>query len=772
MRALAVVMLAWGVACLLADDHKQFYSTILGGRVDLIHDVQTLSRAVQATERFLAEHGVATGQTHFCCASYLSASALAQSERIAASEGIPRNSSITPLLVDAEEDRMCFLAATAPGRSLDSEVGGGLDCRPCLPTLKIHDHLYAALEGDEDELGGAWDLSVHFQPALLPSDPLTSFSSWLVGRSHSDLFEDFFWVANELPQRSLRANQTATRDALRTLKWSALASTGPSSCYEELLAGAVLGEQSMRLSLPTLRSAADRAFLAGLTARLANQPAVTFLSLDGRPQGHNYRARSIAQTATSSSSLSAQPFTAAGLRGDGQVVAITDTGLDMMSCYFRDPNGHPTPAPLSSSSASSNYRKVVKYSYYGPQRGDGVHGTHTSGTAVGSIANEDISSGNARFDGVAPNAKLVFTDIGSSFFVPPLDLLYDNGRAAGARVFGNSYGTSFTGSAFYANQAMDNYLFNHQDTAVFYSAGNLGAARSVSRESSGKNVVAVGGSESSLGSDNIAEVAFFSSQGPAYDGRIKPDLVAPGLYLLSAKASGGLSSQSCDTLQMAGTSVACPAAAGSALLVRQYFMDSRFWAKVCRSGYRLCHPFSPSGVLVKAILIHGGASMAAYDPGRGSKVKLQAGPDAYQGFGRLSLYKALPVPGRNNQAMDLFVDDQATIQENDQKTYRLAVSSSTTQLRATLVWYDPPGVQGTTSKALIHDLDLSVSSPSGRTYYPNGLSGKDKLNTVERVVVTNPSSGSWTLTVRAGSLPLNGRQSFALVITSSGSVSD
>eukprot|EP00981_Chlorochromonas_danica_P011043 scaffold3650_cov225-Ochromonas_danica.AAC.1 len=122
--------------------------------------------------------------------------------------------------------------------------------------------------------------------------------------------------------------------------------------------------------------------------------------------------------------------------------------------------------------------------------------------------------------------------------------------------------------------------------------------------------------------------------------------------------------------------------------------------------------------------------------------------------------------------MDLFVDDQATIQENDQKTYRLTVSSSTTQLRATLVWYDPPGVQGTTSKALIHDLDLSVSSPSGRTYYPNGLSGKDKLNTVERVVVTNPSSGSWTLTVRAGSLPLNGRQSFALVITSSGSVSD
>lgn len=78
-RALAVVMLAWSVSCLLADNHKHFYSTLLGDRVDLIHDAHTLSRAVQTTERFLVEHGIASGQTHFCCASYLSASALGES---------------------------------------------------------------------------------------------------------------------------------------------------------------------------------------------------------------------------------------------------------------------------------------------------------------------------------------------------------------------------------------------------------------------------------------------------------------------------------------------------------------------------------------------------------------------------------------------------------------------------------------------------------------------------------------------------------------------
>lgn len=36
--------------------------------------------------------------------------------------------------------------------------------------------------------------------------------------------------------------------------------------------------------------------------------------------------------------------------------------------------------------------------------------------------------------------------------------------------------------------------------------------------------------------------------------------------------------------------------------------------------------------------------------------------------------------------------------------------------RATLVWYDPPAVGGSTNKALMHDLDLIVTSPSGNRY--------------------------------------------------------
>jgi hypothetical protein len=44
-------------------------------------------------------------------------------------------------------------------------------------------------------------------------------------------------------------------------------------------------------------------------------------------------------------------------------------------------------------------------------------------------------------------------------------------------------------------------------------------------------------------------------------------------------------------------------------------------------------------------------------------------------------------------------------------------------------------VGGSTGKALIHDLDLLVTSPAGRTYYANGGNTIDTVNNVELIVV-------------------------------------
>ncbi|RYY89330.1 hypothetical protein EON63_00865 [archaeon] len=173
----------------------------------------------------------------------------------------------------------------------------------------------------------------------------------------------------------------------------------------------------------------------------------------------------------------------------------------------------------------------------------------------------------------------------------------------------------------YYGQDMDKWLYQNMDSTVFFAAGNVGSVRSITRESSSKNVISVGSSHTTLGSDNITYVAFYSSRGPVYDNRFKPDIVSPGHQLNAARASG-TSSQTCDTVTYTGTSMATPAAAGVALMVRQYFLDSRFWPATCNSNYRNCRAFTPSGVLVRAVMVHGGARMTLFDGGGSNSVRL------------------------------------------------------------------------------------------------------------------------------------------------------
>eukprot|EP00798_Chlamydomonas_sp_ICE-L_P030068 gene30068-35037_t len=81
-------------------------------------------------------------------------------------------------------------------------------------------------------------------------------------------------------------------------------------------------------------------------------------------------------------------------------------------------------------------------------------------------------------------------------------------------------------------------------------------------------------SPSPANKESYEDVASFSSFGPTPDGRVKPDIVAPGV-LVSAGSIGLTTGnpQGCGTLTMQGTSMATPVVAGSAALVRQYFAD-------------------------------------------------------------------------------------------------------------------------------------------------------------------------------------------------------
>jgi subtilisin family serine protease len=420
----------------------------------------------------------------------------------------------------------------------------------------------------------------------------------------------------------------------------------------------------------------------------------------------NFRARSIQQSAQVGSSSDYDPYSAAGLLGDGQIVTIADTGVDYFSCYFYDSQGQIEPSDVSNPKYDLSYRKIIQYNYNSCGNMidvPGGHGTHVCGIIAGGIADWDLFS-DGKYGGVAPNAKISVSSFGTpdtGLCVPPVFQVYGPGYNAGSRIHSNSWGAYFTGDQYYSDQDTDRVLFLNpvrmhlislsrnnnffQELAVFFSAGNAGdngeGAMTVTMESTSKNVIAVGSSETTLSSTNIDYVAFYSSKGPTYDNRIKPDLVSPGDGLLSANSQGN-GDPTCSEIEMTGTSMASPSAAGAGALVRQYFADTdgQFWTAVCNPGHPSCKSFNPSGYLVKGILLHSGVSMALFNGGGNKDVELGPAPDTIQGFGRIGLMNVLPLKGVIT-GFELFVADAVEIRENMQIVGHVNVANSNFPLR-------------------------------------------------------------------------------------------
>ena len=121
--------------------------------------------------------------------------------------------------------------------------------------------------------------------------------------------------------------------------------------------------------------------------------------------------------------------------------------------------------------------------------------------------------------------------------------------------------------------------------------------------------------------------------------------------------------------------------------VRQYFMDSAFWAATCDSTYSFCGTFTPRGATVKAILVHSGEDMSRYyGSSRTTEptVSLPAPPDAYQGFGRVFLQNVLPYAGIE-EVLDLFVEE-LLVSSLQRVSYTVTVSDTTRPLKATIAW--------------------------------------------------------------------------------------
>jgi subtilisin family serine protease len=415
-----------------------------------------------------------------------------------------------------------------------------------------------------------------------------------------------------------------------------------------------------------IEAGADRAALSRFLARdpvFAAFPAV-------RPRLANDRS---VGTIQSGHALGPTPIFDHGLYGEGETIGILDTGLDVDACYFADPG---VPFPVNTLIPRSGYgvavdaahRKIAAYDFLHPcgafpppcdVPGDPAawdnqgHGTHVAGNAAGDdLAHPLIHDPG---DGMAPGARLVIQDGGYSGPNDPcgdlpglgcapsgLEAILEEAYAQGARIHSDSWSDDFAGpppqNSGYSMSArdVDDFVFRHPDFLPFFVAGNAGASgpRSIPSPGNGKNSVCVGSTRSSTtGSDD--DLSDFSGVGPAADGRIKPDLVAPG-FNVSASSDFSISTDNCGTAAGAGTSFAAPTAAGAAALVREYFV---------RGDYPSGAPdpvssFTPSAALVKAALIASADSL----PGRRLGVPVAAAPSSQQGFGRIDLARVLAFP--------------------------------------------------------------------------------------------------------------------------------
>ncbi|MFF3395166.1 S8 family serine peptidase [Streptomyces sp. NPDC002669] len=240
----------------------------------------------------------------------------------------------------------------------------------------------------------------------------------------------------------------------------------------------------------------------------------------------------------------------AGYDGKGATVAVLDTGVDAT---------HPDLA--------GRLGEVRNFTE-DPTANDGNgHGTHVASTIAGSGAASDGSR-----KGVAPGARLmigkVLDDTGSGPYSAILGGMEWAARS-GADIVSMSLGGQPTDGTDILSIALD-YLSEDTGTLFVVAAGNSGADYTVGAPGAAANALTVGAV------DRDDKLAPFSSRGPRVgDNGAKPDLTAPGVGIVAARAAGTSMGNPVDASYTAasGTSMATPHVAGAAAILAAQHPD-------------------------------------------------------------------------------------------------------------------------------------------------------------------------------------------------------
>ncbi len=455
-----------------------------------------------------------------------------------------------------------------------------------------------------------------------------------------------------------------------------------------------------------------------------------------------------------------------GFDGGGVTVAVADSGLHNGDAATMHPD---------------LFGRVTAFFHYGAltdAADEHSHGTHVAGIVAGNGAVGEVDElGKLYGLGDAPGARIVaqriFDGLGNYEAPPSFGSLTGDAVRSGADIGSNSWGDDTQGRYDLSAAEFDALVRDadpvtpgDQPYILEFSAGNAGAGfQTIGSPAVAKNVIATGASENirpefPLYGDGPDTIADFSSRGPCEDGRIKPDVVAPGTWIASLQsASAGDENAwlpiSASYMYQGGTSQAGPQVSGAAAVLVQYLREVFGMAR-------------PSPALVKAALINSAVDMD-------DDVQTGPAPNMEEGWGRVDLTEVV-LGSRSFE----FLDQTVLLSSSQVFEKRVVIADAFEPLKITLTYTDVPGFPGAIP-ALVNDLDLEVVGPDGTTYrgnqfregesIPNAASA-DAINNVEAVHVSEPVTGEYIVRVRARRVIEDARsdtgavdQDFALVVS-------
>ncbi|HTJ52066.1 MAG TPA: S8 family serine peptidase [Cyclobacteriaceae bacterium] len=393
--------------------------------------------------------------------------------------------------------------------------------------------------------------------------------------------------------------------------------------------------------------------------------------------------------------------------GDISFIDFSINNITLLKSKFPTLRGNGVTICLKENSPDFNDLDITKHLKLSPLKSSTVTNHATSLATI--LVGDGVTSPQS--EGISSEAKLVCVDFQN--LMPESNDFY---REQNISIINHSYGTvieNFYGSNAHA---YDDNIESMPQLLHVFSAGNLGYASGTGTYSGiAENANLTGNFKQSKNSLAIGSVDSegtprpWSSSGPAYDGRLKPEVCA---------------------FSDEGTSGSAAIVSGVAALLQEYYLRQN-------NNY-------PDAALLKAVLIN-----STTDVGK-------KGIDWQTGYGNINAYKALKTLEYNHII-------RGVLNEDEDVTIPLSVPVNSRNLKVTLTWTDPTA-HVNSSIALVNDLDLEIigasrwlpwilnSYPAVDSLQKQAIRGHDHLNTTEQITIENPDEESYSIHVSASKI--------------------